>query len=394
VRVIAAPPHFPDWRRTPGAGGGGWRWDRVDGLAILRCPTYVPARPTCGRRLLQQASFALAALPAVVGQVWRWRPDALLVVAPALAAAPGALLAARVAGVPAWLHLQDLELDAAFELGLLPAALRRPAAAAERALLRGFDRVTTISAAMRARLEAKGAPAHRLGVVANGVDLRAIRAVPPGSAAHAGLRVAFGLPADALVALYAGSLGRKQGAEVLLATARQLADRSDLRLLVVSSGPAADELRRAAAGLPGLILRDLVPAAQLGALLACADLHLLPQDPAAADLVLPSKLPGMLASGRAVVAAAPAGTALADAIAGCGVALPANDPALFARAIRALAAAPERRHALGAAARARAERSHDAALGLDAAEAILQALAPSAPPDRSRRVAWRRGRAR
>jgi len=49
------------------------------------------------------------------------------------------------------------------------------------------------------------------------------------------------------------------------------------------------------------------PAERLGELLTCADIHLLPQRADAADLVMPSKLTGMLASGRPVVATAHAG---------------------------------------------------------------------------------------
>jgi colanic acid biosynthesis glycosyl transferase WcaI len=376
VTLVAAPPHFPDWRVPAAARARWWRWDRVDGLAILRCPTWVPARPTGLGRLLQQASFAASSLPALVWQLACRRPDAVLVVAPALTAAPGAWLAARLAGVPLWLHVQDLELDAALGLGLLPTRLARPLAVLERRVLRRFDRVTTISAAMGRRLQAKGVPADRLGLVPNGIELDRVPALPPDSAARATARSAFGFPADGVVALYAGSLGRKQGAELLLETARRLADRGDLRLVVVTAGPAAFTLRTAAADLPGLMVRDLVPAERLGALLASADLHVLPQEPAAADLVLPSRLAGMLASGRPVVAAAPPGSALAHAIDGCGVALPENAPAAFAAALRRLADDPVQRRRMGVAARARAQRDHDLQATLDAAEATLLGLTP------------------
>lgn len=394
VTLIAAPPHFPDWRVPAAARTRWWRRERDAGVTILRCPTWIPARPTGLRRLLQQASFAATSLPALAWQLARRRPDAVLLVAPTLAAAPGTLLAARLAGVPVWLHVQDLELDAARALGLLPPPLHRPLAMLERGLLGRFDRVTTISAAMRARLRAKGVPAGRIGVIANGVDLQAIRAVPPDSPDRAAMRAALGLPADAAVALYAGSLGRKQGAAVLLETARRLADRPDIVVLVASSGALTDGLRAAAAGLPGLILRDPVPAAQLAALLACADLQLLPQDPAAADLVLPSKLAGMLASGRPVIAAAPPGTALAAAIDGCGLALPDNDPAAFAAAVRRLADDAAGRRRLGRQARLRAERAHDLRRSIDLAEAELQALAPPAGARPARALRPRRGPAR
>jgi colanic acid biosynthesis glycosyl transferase WcaI len=82
--------------------------------------------------------------------------------------------------------------------------------------------------------------------------------------------------------------------------------------------------------------------------------HLLPQLPGAADLVLPSKLTNMLASGRPVVATAEPGTGLFDEVEGCGVATPPGDAASLAQAVCELIDDPERRRALGLAARRRA----------------------------------------
>ena len=50
-----------------------------------------------------------------------------------------------------------------------------------------------------------------------------------------------------------------------------------------------------------------------------ADIHLLPQRADAADLVMPSKLTGILASGRPVVATAAEGTEVWSVVAGRGV---------------------------------------------------------------------------
>jgi colanic acid biosynthesis glycosyl transferase WcaI len=96
-----------------------------------------------------------------------------------------------------------------------------------------------------------------------------------------------------------------------------------------------------------------------------ADIHLLPQRADAADLVMPSKLTGMLASGRPVVATAQVDTELANAVAGCGVVTPPGDAAAFAAAIAALAQDAPLRARLGAAARdyAMHHLGRDAVLG-------------------------------
>lgn len=64
-----------------------------------------------------------------------------------------------------------------------------------------------------------------------------------------------------------------------------------------------------------------------------ADIHLLPQRADAADLVMSSKLTGMLASARPVVATAKPGTELANVVQACGRLVVSPDgPAAFADA--------------------------------------------------------------
>ena len=66
---------------------------------------------------------------------------------------------------------------------------------------------------------------------------------------------------------------------------------------------------------------------RLGELLGLADIHLLPQCPQAEDLVLPSKLTGMLSSGRPIVATCHEGTEMAHVVSKCGVVVPPDDQA-------------------------------------------------------------------
>ena len=177
VRVVTAPPYYPDWQVWTGFSG--WRYQLADeaggSLRVVRCPLWVPARPSGLTRLLHLASFALSSLPVLLWQ-WRWRPAVVFAVAPPLFCAPGAWLAARLAGGKAWLHIQDYEVDAAFDLGLLKGArLRRMALAGERWLLRRFDRVSTISRRMLALAQAKGVAAGCLVLFPNWVDVLAIR---------------------------------------------------------------------------------------------------------------------------------------------------------------------------------------------------------------------------
>ncbi|UIF85839.1 glycosyltransferase WbuB [Cupriavidus sp. UYPR2.512] len=370
VRVLCGPPYYPAWRVEDGYSAWRYRREQRGGVRVQRVPLWVPRRPGGLNRLLHLGSFALAALPALLAQAW-WRPDVVMVVAPGLMSAPGGWLLSRLTGALAWLHLQDYEVDAAFELGLLRGAgARRAALAVERALLRGFDVVSTISEKMTQAAARKGVPAARIVLLPNWVDADAIHPLDRPSA----YREFLGIAPHQKVVLYAGNMGAKQGLDVLMCTAAALAGQPDIVFVFCGNGPARQELELHCAGLENCRFIPLQPTDRLNELLNLADIHVLPQRGGAADLVMPSKLTGMLASGRAIVAMAEGGTELFAALSGRGVAVPPEDAEALAHAIRRLAADPAQRAALGAAARAYAVSTLSAPAVLGRLEARLRVL--------------------
>lgn len=379
VRMVCAPPYYPHWRVQEGFRASRYRRDTWHGVDVWRAPLWVPSRPGGLTRIVHLASFALASLPLVVRQI-AWRPQVVMLVAPTLLCAPGALAAARVARAKTWLHVQDFEVDAAFDLGLLQGGrAARFARAVERLLLRRFDVVSSISARMVERVVDKGVDAARAVCVPNWVDTDAIFPLPLPSA----YRRQLGIPAANTVVLYSGNMGAKQGIEILADVATALASRSDISFVFCGDGAAKRELVARCASLPNCHLLPLQPVEALNELLNVADIHLLPQRNDAADLVMPSKLTGMLASGRATVAMARPGTSLFDVVANHGVVVPPEDSDALAATIVALAADPERRAALGRAAREYAQQmlSPQSIFGvLDARLAALVSGEAVAPP--------------
>jgi colanic acid biosynthesis glycosyl transferase WcaI len=388
VRVVTAPPYYPDWRVGGAFSATKYQSHTVRGnqgqaFTVWRCPLWVPFRPGGAKRLLHLASFALTSLPVLLRQVF-WRPQVVWVVAPAFFCAPGAWLTARLCGARCWLHIQDFEVDAAFALGLLEGQrLRRVALGLERWLLRRFDRVSSISMRMLEHLHAKGVAAERVVPFPNWVDLAAI--APAQVAAEqvsgevtqlqgGGFRSELGIAVDAVVALYSGNMGKKQGLEILAQAALLTRLRTDVVWVFCGDGAGRGELEAACAGLANVRLMPLQPLERLGDLLRMADIHLLPQRADAADLVMPSKLTGMLASGRPVVATARRGTELERVVAQCGVVVDAEDPEAFGFAVLAVADAVERRAEMGLAARAYAEAHLDRDAVLRAFESELLLL--------------------
>ena len=365
VKVIAAPPYSPAWSvQGPYVA---WRYLREvrDGAIVWRCPLYVGSRPGGLWRIVHLLSFALSSLPVILLQGLFWRPQVVLVVEPPLVCAPAACLAAGLAGGSAWLHVQDFEVDAAFDLGLLRSPRARALASAlERWLMQRFDVVSSISARMVERLQSKGVAPSRSRYFPNWVDTAAIQPM----ARHNALRGELGIQDATRVALYSGNMGEKQGLELLADVARAFAPDEQVLFLFCGDGVSRARLQQATAGLSQVRFLPLQPLDRLNELLCLADVHLLPQRAGAEDLVMPSKLTAILASGRPVVATATAGTELARAAAAGGRVVPAGDAPAFTAALRELLADSALCQTLGASGRAFAQANFDR-------EAVLGRLA-------------------
>lgn len=351
VRVITAPPYYPAWAVWPEYRGKGFTRHAINGVDVLRGPIWVPAKPRGLTRMLHLGSYAASSALNLL-RSWRWKPDLVINIAPTLASAPAALAYARITGAKAWLHVQDFEVDAAMDMGIVQAGrLRRMALAAERGLLRRFDTVSSISPKMLERLADKGVAWARIVDFPNWADIEAITPLQHVSS----YRAELGIADDAVVALYSGNMGLKQGLEIMGEAARALAGEAQLHFVFGGQGPGREALEQACAGLPNVHFLGLQPTERMAEWLGLADIHLLPQRADVADLVMPSKLTGMLASGRPTLATAAPGTGVAVALQGRGVTTPPGDAPAFAEALRQLARQPQVRRQMGSAAREYAE---------------------------------------
>ena len=347
VRVVTAPPYYPEWRI--GAGYAAWRYSKeaCAGVAIWRCPLWVPARPSGLKRLIHLASFALSSLPVMLRQIL-WRPQVVLVIEPPLMCAPATLLLSKLCRAKVWLHVQDFEVDAAFDLGILPPGyLRKIVLSVERLLMRSFDRVSTISPNMLGRLASKGVAQEKSVLFPNWVDTQAI--FPMSSPAP--MCAELGIPNSSIVALYSGNMGEKQGLEIVLQAASQLVTKPEIKFVLCGDGAVKKKLFDAYGHLPNVIWLALQPVDRLNDLLNMADIHLLPQRADVADLVMPSKITGMLASGRPVLATADSGTQVAQLVTTCGKVVAPGNTQMFVQGLLELASDPQQRKIFGEAAR-------------------------------------------
>ncbi|BCU54933.1 colanic acid biosynthesis fucosyltransferase WcaI [Enterobacter kobei] len=305
VRVITAPPYYPEWK--VGEPYSAWRWRREEGAAtVWRCPLYVPKTPTTLKRLIHLGSFALSSFFPLMAQR-RWKPDRIIGVVPTLFCTPGMRLLAKLSGARTVLHIQDYEVDAMLGLGMAGKGkggrVARLASAFERSGLLNVDNVSTISRSMMNKAQEKGVPAERVIFFPNWSEVARFRDVTDADALQ--LRQQLGLPADKKIILYSGNIGEKQGLESVIDAADRLRDQPWL-FVIVGQGGGKARLEKMARerGLSNVIFHPLQSYDALPALLKLADCHLVIQKRGAADAVLPSKLTNILAvGGNAVITA-------------------------------------------------------------------------------------------
>jgi colanic acid biosynthesis glycosyl transferase WcaI len=357
VRVVTAPPYYPAWRVSDHYRNA-YATERVPGEPVVyRVPLYVPERPTGVKRMAHLFSFMLASLPIMLREAFK-EPDVVFTVEPTFFCAPIALLAARTSGAPAWLHVQDFEVDAAFDLGLLPAEgfIHDFALNLERLFIRPFNRVSSISLKMVERALSKGIPANQDILFPNWVDVDAIH--PQDRSEPNSFRTELNLDGKTII-LYSGNMGTKQGLELLAPLAETFEDDLNVHFLFCGDGAFRPQLETLVAHRPNVTMLPLQPLSRLNDLLNAADIHLLPQRAHAADLVMPSKLTGMLSSGRPIIATSDPDTQVAHVVGGravggedaCGLVVPAEDTAALHAAVACLIEDPALRLRLGEAAR-------------------------------------------
>jgi len=227
-----------------------------------------------------------------------------------------------------------------------------------RYLLANADAVVALGERMRARLvDEKGADPRRVHVIHNWADCDAI---VPGPKDNAFSR-AHGL-VDRFVVMHSGNVGLSQNLEVLVAAADRLRGKERLAIVIVGDGSKRDALQHLAAErrLDNLQFLPYQPKELLHDSFAAADAFVVSLKAGLEGFIVPSKLYGILAAGRAYVAATdsscePAAIAVRER---CGLVAAPGDPDALASAIAMLHDDPQATRAMG-------ERARRAALQYD-----------------------------
>jgi glycosyltransferase involved in cell wall biosynthesis len=347
------------------------------GVRILRANGTVFSR----HRFAGRASNYLTYFASAYAASWRLGPQDIVVSLtdpPILGLA--ALQAARRAGARFVFLCEDVFPDVAvllddFHNETINGTLDR----VNRYLLREADAVVALGDRMKRRLvEEKGADPNRVHVIHNWADCEAIT---PKSKDNAFAR-AHGL-GDRFVLMHSGNVGLSQNLDLLVEAAARLTSRERLVVAIVGDGTRRQPLQEMAArrGLTNIRFFPYQPKEQLDDSFATADAFLVSLKQGLEGYIVPSKVYGILASGRPFVAAVDP-SCEAAVIARehhCGTIAPPGEPDALASSIAALCDDPAGALAMGENAR-RAAWQFDRRVAVQAYYDLFAGLGPAATP--------------
>jgi colanic acid biosynthesis glycosyl transferase WcaI len=346
IRVVTGQPHYPSPELY-----AAFRQTRLveelnGGVEVLRLNAGGPADRSVRQRILSEVIFFLRGVAALLGGRIK-RCNLVLSLSPSIFCVALGVLARRRGGRHVAL-IHDIQSGLAGGLGMVRNKLvLQVMRSVERFILNRVDAIAVLTPEMAASLKALGVR-KRIEVVPLWVDTEAIVPLPE---------------SDPPSVLYSGNLGRKQGLGQIIELARELQLQApEVQVIIRGSGNQSAMVESAVAenGLANVRIEPLLPDSELNRGLAEGAVHLVPQNPDAADFAMPSKTFNIMAAGRPFVATAGPGSALwrVQRETGAFECVPPDQPERFAQAVLDLLRDQSRRKALGAAGRDYVEQQH------------------------------------
>jgi len=325
------------------------RWDGED-CRIWRVP-YIQMRSRgMVSRLLSYCTFMLSAF---IKMLCCRRYDVVM-----------SFTCPPLVGVLAWMYgrlrrakvvsvVEDVYPDIAVALGFLP---RRGLATAGLSrlsvfLLRSSQRAVALSNGMKAKLVEKGIDESKIVVIENWADSKEIQPIE-------GIENSFAVKHEVsgkFVVQYSGHMGEAHEFETILSAATALCRETDIHFQFIGDGPRREEIETyiRAHGQDNLSLLPYQQRENLRYSLGAACVAVVTLRPELTDLIVPSKIYGILAAGKPVILVGSQGCEIARILteSECGFVVEPGDVAGFVRAVRELYTNPELADKMGKQAR-------------------------------------------
>jgi len=366
ITVLCGRPSYDPTERRP------WRLfqsEQSGRVRILRVGSSDYPRAQMKKRVFNYLSYVFVAVPRAL-----FLPcDVILAMTdPPFEGIVGAFVA-LMKRKPYVYNIRDLYPDMAVGSSIVkPGLLARVWEKLHRWALRRSTRVVVLGEDMRRRILAKGVDPATLVIVRDGAEIAASTAATPAldQQVIGAIRGNF-----RFVLLHAGNLGFYGAWDTLLSGAASLAA-DGIGLVFVGDGAQRPRLEAAAANILNVRFLPFFPANKVSSVLAAADAHIITIKRGLEGVVVPSKMYGILAAGKPIIAVAPREC---DVVSlgeekGFSISADPDDPAGFAQLARQLSQNPGKLNEMAKASLAAApeyERSRE----LQKLLAIIEAAA-------------------
>ncbi len=328
VTVLCGRPSYDPTERRP------WRLyqsEQSGRVRMLRVGSSDYPRTQMKKRVFNYLSYVFLAVPRALFL----RCDVVLAMTdPPFEGIVGAFVA-LLKRRPYVYNIRDLYPDMAVGGSIVaPGLLARIWEKLHRWALRRATRVIVLGEDMRNRILSKGVTSSAIAVVRDGAEIVPAEAPAPSldSDVIRAIRGNF-----RFVLLHAGNLGFYGAWDTLLTGANSLAA-DGIGLVFVGDGAQRSRLEAASANIPNVGFLPFFPAGKISSVLAAADAHLITVKRGLEGVVVPSKMYGILAAGKPIVAVAPREcdvVTLGEAK-GFSISVDPDDPDAFAELVRQL----------------------------------------------------------
>ena len=308
--VLTSYPYYPYWKiQEPYRKNRFWfkkevtNYESKGKLTVVRCPMYVPNKPSGLKRIILDTTFTMSAFIAIIPFLFTKKYNKIITVAPSFQFGLLGVFYKKIKGAKHIHHVQDMQIEAAQDLGMIKSPkLLKALYSVEKYIYKNTDIISSISDGMIERIERKAD--KPISFFPNWTETKKFYPINDTSK----LKEEFGFKSTDYIVLYSGGIGEKQGLDAILTSAKNLAARQRLQFIICGTGPYKEVLKEKAESmnLNNVHFMPLQAKECFNKFLNIADLHLVIQKEKASDLVMPSKLTTILAvGGLALITANP-----------------------------------------------------------------------------------------
>ena len=291
VSVITGFPYYPKWQIAEEYQNKSTYFNEIiNGITVLRYKQFIPKNVSFVGRIKLMLSLLWGNY---INSKKIKQTDLVICIVPFTLSVLTAYLLARKSKAKLWVHVQDFEFDLAFQSGVLHSSflgkvIKKSVFSFEKYLLKKADILSTISFNMIEKSKQKTA-FNTIYYFPNWISSKNIN--PNIAKQHPFINK------DKFTLLYAGNIGEKQDWKLCENVCEKL-NAEDVEIVIVGNGAYVEKLKAKLLKFNCIRFYEPIPYSDLSDLLCSADLHFLFQKTDVLDTVMPSKILGMMASGK------------------------------------------------------------------------------------------------